>query len=56
MCMHNYQPSVYILMDRLTKNYIDDIVKPLLNRIEYLEKNNEELKVQVKYLQSLLLN
>jgi hypothetical protein len=25
-----------ILMDKSTKNYIDEAVKPLLNRIEYL--------------------
>ncbi len=37
-------------MDKLTKNYIDDIVKPMLNRIETLERSNAELQVQVKYL------
>jgi hypothetical protein len=37
-------------MDKLTKNYIDDIVKPLLHRIESLERSNLELQVQVKYL------
>lgn len=28
--------SFLILMDKFTKNYIDDIVKPMLNRIELL--------------------
>jgi len=37
-------------MDKFTKNYIDDIVRPLIHRIESLEKTNEELKLQVKYL------
>lgn len=37
-------------MDKLTKHYIDDMVRPLVNRIEHLERNNEELKIQVKYL------
>lgn len=43
-------------MDKLTRNYIDDIAKPLLYRIETLERENEELKIRVKYLESLLLN
>lgn len=30
------QISFLILMDKFTKNYIDDIVKPMLNRIELL--------------------
>jgi hypothetical protein len=42
-------------MDKFTKNYIDDIVKPMLHRIEYLERSNEELKVHVKYLESLII-
>jgi hypothetical protein len=41
-------------MDKTTKLYIDDIVKPLLSRIELLERSNEELKVQVRYLESLI--
>jgi hypothetical protein len=43
-------------MDKLTKNYIDDFVRPLIYRIEYLERSNEELKVQVKYLESIVLD
>ena len=41
-------------MDKTTKLYIDDIVKPLLSRIDQLERSNDELKLQVRYLESLI--
>ena len=47
---------VIIGMDKLTRNYIEDIARPMLHRIEALEQENEELKIRVKYLESLMLS
>lgn len=41
-------------MDRSTKSYIDQLVAPLLARIDSLERSNEALSLQVRHLESLL--